>query len=378
MHWPPGANGGSASAGPMPHPPIQDMGYPIDPALEQDSWTHLLTTEPQKFLRKLVESLSSPNPISASGTTVEEAFKSHLTSLAPSSKTTPSIPNLYAILKTFWLPSSPAYFSLTGSANSRTTYEYRFIYWDPHPLVFNGIACPSCSTPLTNRGRIRSGPLKIHDLNDHPFFIIGCEYVCTSPSCVTSASPEGRKFSSTDASIFGALPAPLKNEFPARLAQGDSDLGSGPDVWNWQAMGVSHALWNMVRGCLKEGLRKDTILRVIKGIQDTAPGEANVKREDREDEEVDRWEKDRNGSQEVRLGFVSVLFHLSVCRYRSSPNSIPRGGLSQNIPRRLGHTLPTRLTRLTNNPLRRLTLHINNSLQRSLHTTVKPRACRCR
>ena len=292
----------------MPHPPIQDMAYPIDPALEQDSWVHLFATEPQKFLKKLVEALASPNPISASGTTVEEAFKSHLTSLAPSSKTTPSIPNLYAILKTFWLPSSPAYFSLTGSANSRTTYEYRFIYWDPHPLVFNGIACPNCSTPLINRGRIRSGPLRIHDLNDQPFFIIGCEYVCTSTSCVTATSPEGRKYSSTDASIFGALPAPLKNEFPARLAQGDSDLGSGPDVWNWQTMGVSHALWNMVRGCIKEGLRKETILRVIKGIQEGAPGESNVKREDREDEEADRWEKDRNGNQEVCFGAYLCSF----------------------------------------------------------------------
>jgi hypothetical protein len=69
-------------------------------------------------------------------------------------------------------------------------------------------------------------------------------------------------------------------------------------------MGVSHALWNMVRGCLTEGLRKETILRVIKGIQDGVSGESNVKREDREEEEADRWEKERNGIQEVRLGFI--------------------------------------------------------------------------
>ena len=364
----------------MPHPPIQDIGYPIDPALQQDSWTHLFA-EPQKFLKKLVEALASPNPVSASGTTVEEAFKSHLTSLAPSSKTTPSIPNLYAILKTFWLPSSPAYFSLTGSANSRTTYEYRFIYWDPHPLVFNGIACPSCSTPLINRGRIRSGPLRIHDLNDQPFFIIGCEYVCTSSSCVTPTSPEGRKYSSTDASIFGALPAPLKNEFPARLAQGDSDLGTGPDVWNWQTMGVSHALWNMVRGCIKEGLRKETILRVIKGIQEGAPGESNVKREDREDEEADRWEKDRN--QEVRFGVACTLFRLSVgwCR-PSSLNTLSRDDLNQNIPHRLDLILPSlpslpTLPILPTPPI--LLIHLtNNPLPCHQHTTVKPRVCRCR
>jgi hypothetical protein len=64
----------------------------------------------------------------------------------------------------------------------------------------------------------------------------------------------------------------------------------------------------MVRGCLKEGLRKETILRVIKGIQESVPGESNSKREDREDEEVDRWDRERNGSQEVRLDFIHLLF----------------------------------------------------------------------
>lgn len=246
-------------------------------------------TDPQAFLRKLVDSLSSPNPVSTSGSTVEEAFKSHLSSLAPLSKTTPSIPSLYAILKTFWLPSSPAYFSLTASASTaRTPSEYRFLYWDPQPLVFNGIACPSCSAPLINQGRIRSGPLKVHDLNAMPFFIIGCEYACTSTTCIAATSPEGRKFASTDPSIFRALPLSLKNEFPARLSQGDTDLGSGSNVWNWQATGVSEALWNMVKGCLKAGLRKDGILNIISGIQAGVPDDTPMEKDEEDKEDEDR------------------------------------------------------------------------------------------
>jgi len=72
-------------------------------------------------------------------------------------------------------------------------------------------------------------------------------------------------------------------------------------------MGVSHALWNMVRGCLKEGLRKETVLKIVRGIQDGIPGDS-LKREDREDEEVDRWDGERNGSQEVGLYFTRVFF----------------------------------------------------------------------
>lgn len=287
--------------------------------------------DPQAFLRKLVDSLSSPNPVSASGSTVEEAFKSHLSSLAPISKTTPTIPSLYAILKTFWLPSSPAYFSLTASASTaRTPSEYRFLYWDPQPLVFNGIACPNCAASLINRGRIRSGPLKIHDLNGKPFFIIGCEYACTSPACVADTSPEGRKFSSTDTSIFKALPLLLKNEFPARLSQGETDLGSGTNVWNWQAMGVSDALWNMVRGCLKAGLRKDVILNIIRGIQvgvpDDAPkGKQEEGDEDGEGENDDTHQTDgREVSMQVagheRNGFSVMSFQSLAHDYQQAQN----------------------------------------------------------
>ncbi|RPD60041.1 hypothetical protein L227DRAFT_575579 [Lentinus tigrinus ALCF2SS1-6] len=262
---------GSASAPPMGMRPARPPMFPIDPSLEGDDWGEMSRTRPDRFLHALVSALDAPNPISGTGPSVEEAFRSHLVSLAPNSKNAPSIPSLYSILKTFWLPSSPVYFSLTASASTaRTPSEHRFLYWDPQPLVFNGISCPACSAPLVNRGRISSGPIKIYDLGK-PFFVIGCEYVCTSPMCIAAAGPQGRKFASTDASILRALPAKLKDEFPALLLQGNPDLGSGPEIWNWHGMGVSTALWNMVRASLRAGLRKEAILDIIRSIQVGVP-----------------------------------------------------------------------------------------------------------
>ncbi|KAI0784513.1 hypothetical protein C8Q75DRAFT_794985 [Abortiporus biennis] len=251
------------------------ISFPIDPTLDRDNWADMVRQRPDIFLHTLVASLSAPNPVSVAGPSVEEAFRAHLVSLAPSQKNagTPPIPTLYSILKTFWLPSSPVYFSLTASAAAaRIPSEHRFLYWDPQPLVFNGIACPVCTNPLANNGRISSGPLKIYDLGK-PFFVIGCEYICRSSTCCPNGQ-EGRKFASTDASILRALPAKLKDEFPARLLEGagpNPDLGSGPEVWSWRGMGVSTSLWNMVRACLRAGLRKDAILGIIRGIVDGVP-----------------------------------------------------------------------------------------------------------
>ncbi|KAI0775239.1 hypothetical protein BD413DRAFT_534202 [Trametes elegans] len=258
---------GSASAPPLGirggRPPV----FPIDPSLEQDDWADMARNRPDRFLHALVAALEAPNPVSGAGPSVEEAFKSHLVSLAPNSKNAPSIPSLYSILKTFWLPSSPVYFSLTASASTaRTPSEHRFLYWDPQPLVFNGICCPACAAPLTNRGRISSGPIKVYDLGK-PFFVIGCEYVCTSPVCLGATAQQGRKFASTDASILRALPLKLKDEFPALLLQGNPDLGSGPEIWSWHGMGVSTTLWNMVRASLRAGLRKEAILDIIRATQ---------------------------------------------------------------------------------------------------------------
>lgn len=276
-------------------PVSPQLMYPIDPALERDEWANLAKTNHSAFLQTLLVSLAAPNPISTAGPSVEEAFKSHLVSLAPNpaQKEAQSIPSLYSILKTFWLPSSPAYFSLTASASmARTSSEHRFLYWDPQPLVFNGIACPVCSTTLINRGRIRSGPMKVYDL-EKPFFIVGCEYLCKSPTCVADVPPDGRKFASTDSSILRSLPARLRDEFPAYLMQGDGDLGSGANVWNWQATGVSRSLWNMVRGCLRSGLSRDAIMTIVRAIQNGVPDEQSQMEEEEEADEQDELDQEQ-------------------------------------------------------------------------------------
>lgn len=280
--YPPMGYAPSISAGPNSVP------FALDPNLEADDWAVQARTKPNAFLTTLLSALAAPNPVSSAGPTVEEAFRSHLGSLSPNPSQMQPIPSLYSILKTFWLPSSPAYFSLTASASTaRTPSEHRFLYWDPQPLVFNGISCPSCSAPLLNKGRISSGPIKIYDI-DKPFFIIGCEYVCRSPPCVAATSAEGRKFASTDSSILRSLPIRLKDEFPARLMYGDADAGSGPNIWNWKALGVSFALWNLVRGCLRAGLRRDAILGLVGAVQHGVPEyEDQAAKEEEGDEEED-------------------------------------------------------------------------------------------
>ena len=272
----------SISAPPAPIRAPPSVSFPIDPSLDRDNWNELARHRPDAFLHTLVSALSAPNPVSAAGVSVEDAFRAHLASLTPDKKAAnaPSIPALYSILKTFWLPSSPAYFSLTASAStSRSTpSEYRFLYWDPQPLVFNGIACPACTSPLVNKGSIASGPIKIYDLGK-PFFVIGCEYVCKSPVCAPAGTPaagEGRRFASTDASIMRALPAKLKDEFPARLIQGAGnapDMGPAAGVWSWRGMGVSTALWDMVRAALRAGIYKDAILGIIHSVTQGMPDE---------------------------------------------------------------------------------------------------------
>ncbi|KAF8622841.1 hypothetical protein AX15_006688 [Amanita polypyramis BW_CC] len=278
---------------------LSGVGYPVAPppmtvapitytSLESkcllDDWGQLVCNNSQEFLAALLTALATPNPSSATGPTVEEAFKMHLQSLTPTSSPsqTHNTPTLYSVLKTFWLPSSPAYFSMAAStSNTRVPMEYKFLYWDPQPLLFNGIQCPYCPNYLINEGRIRSGPIKIYDL-DMPFFVIGCEYACTSEQCVTATTPEGRKFSSVDSSIMSALPKGLRDEFPARLLFPDTDAGSGPNIWNWNALGVSTALWNLVMGSLSLGLRRQAILQLIRSVQYGAPPvKFETKEEDR-------------------------------------------------------------------------------------------------
>lgn len=280
------------------------MNFPIDPSLDRDNWAELARHRPDAFLHALVTALSAPNPVSVTGPSVEEAFRAHLASLTPNPKNNamPSIPALYSILKTFWLPSSPSYFSLTASNSRSTPSEHRFLYWDPQSLVFNGIACPVCAAPLHNKGRIASGPVKIYDLGK-PFFIIGCEYVCRAPACLPPGAPgDGRRFASTDTSILRALPTKLRDEFPARLIQGAGptpDMGPGADVWSWRGMGVSTALWDMVRAALRSGVHKDVVLGIVHAVMQGLPDEPWVVQPLDMDKKLDELEGSEGGENDA-------------------------------------------------------------------------------
>jgi len=238
----------------------------VDPVLHDD-WPELLRTDANLLLQSLVSSLQTPNPVSRAGMNVEDSFKFHVNSLSPQEGTGP-IPQLYSFLKTFWLPWSPTYFALTASSfTTPTAPEHRFFYWDPLPLVFNGIACPFCAVPLINRGCIRSSPTKVYDLG-RPFFLIGCEYACNNMQCKGRTGTDGRRFASTDPVVIRALPPVLRDELPVTLlTSGASD----PQSWNWQPIGVSKSLWAVVVGCIGEGLGKEAALRIVRAAQQSFP-----------------------------------------------------------------------------------------------------------
>ncbi|KAF8640243.1 hypothetical protein AX16_010138 [Volvariella volvacea WC 439] len=248
---------------------------PIDPNLDRDDWAELARTSPYPFQKVLINSFNLlPSGPSSSGIPAEQAYQLHLDSLTPNPAEPPqTIPTQYSSRKTFWLPVSPPYFTLTASASTARTplSEHRFFYWDPMPIVFTGIACPQCGSLLYNNGCIKSGPIKVHDI-EKPFFIIGCEYVCPSPQC-------RRKFASTDVSILNSLPIKLRDEFPAMLCS-ETDLGSGHQVWCWKAVGISISLWRMVQASLTFGLKKDQIFQLIYAIQYGMNGVVPVKHDE--------------------------------------------------------------------------------------------------
>lgn len=320
----------------------------IDPNLNRDEWAELSRTKPNVLMQALLGAIAAPNPIASGGPTVEEAFRSHLASLMPSqnqNKDAHPIPSLYSVLRTLWLPSSPSYLSLIAPrTTARVTHsEHRFLYWDPLPLVLAGIHCTACGSTLQNRGRIRSGPVKVYDL-DKPFFIIGCEYACKSVSCVASTTPEGRKFASTDASVMQGLPVRLREEFPARLLQGDADLGPGSNVWNWHAVGVSKTLWNMVKACLKVGMPKDNILNIINSVQNPP---ADEKRDQDQEYDVDdggvgadifRREIDNNNQDAI--GEFSDAWKADSSAPEPGPSTQPHPTMPQPPPSTLGSATP--------------------------------------
>lgn len=278
---------------------------PIDPNLQMDDWAIISREKPIAFLGALVAALTISTPKATTTPTVEDAFNYHLTTLIPNTSQS-SVPSLYSLLKTFWLPTTPPYFVFTSSpSSSRLLSEHRFFYWDPQLLILDGITCPHCPATLVHRGCIKSGPIKVYDFQG-PFFIIGCEYTCSSSTCTTPSTPDGRKFASTDASIFRCLPQKLKDEFPACLLCNETDVGSGPNVWNWQAMGVSKGLWNLVLLLFQVGMGKEGILQVLHGLLGIIPSQVPTATTDvRHMIEQANGEQGNDGENEVEQDLLS-------------------------------------------------------------------------
>jgi hypothetical protein len=229
----------------------------IDPRLLSADWADLLRSDPDALLESVVAAVGAPVlPASA-----RAAFGAHVASLAPNPAT------LYETLRTFWVPTSPAWFVLTVSADrGEARSADRFFYWDPLlVLALPALTCTACGGALRSQGPIAHGARTILDLGP-PVFVIGAAYACARAGC-------GRVCASTDGAVMRALPASLRAEFPARLCGAARDRGAGPGAWDWAPAGVSHALWALVRGALGTGANREAIVQTVRGIVDAGPDE---------------------------------------------------------------------------------------------------------
>jgi hypothetical protein len=144
----------------------------------------------------------------------------------------------------------------------------------------------------------------------------------------------------------------LREEFPARLLQADSDLGPGTNVWNWHAVGVSKTLWNLVKACLKVGMTKENIIHIINSMQNPT---ADEKREQDQDYDADDggvsagiFHAGVDNNNQVLLLTVFCLVFVNVASRKLQANSMmhgrqtlpPRNNQARMMPLRVkGHLL---------------------------------------
>ncbi|VDB86678.1 unnamed protein product [Peniophora sp. CBMAI 1063] len=250
----------------LPVPPAPPI--PVAPIVQTppppttNEWLELSRTNPNALVQQLVIALQSPNLASRAGLSLEDSFHMHVhANSPPPGQPLSAVPAIYTAVRTFWLPTSPAWFSMTASGSTNAPApEHRFLYWDPLPLVVGGVPCAYCNTPLIHRGNIKTGPLKVYDFG-RPFYIIGCEYHCTSPTC-TAAFAGGRRFSSVDPDVMRGLPELLRSELQAHLYVTAPHNAFG---WDWSAVGISVAVWRVVLGALNAGLGKDDVVALVRG-----------------------------------------------------------------------------------------------------------------
>ena len=127
-----------------------------------------------------------------------------------------SMPRLYAVHQTFWLPHQANFFIMKNATKPRPSelYNHRWFYWDPDHLVEGGLKCPNCETHLHRHGFTR--PRRVVDL-EAVFYMIGQRHHC--PHCRNAKTNEKSvTFNSWDSRIVTKLPPALAAEFPACLS----------------------------------------------------------------------------------------------------------------------------------------------------------------
>ncbi|KAJ7448443.1 hypothetical protein B0H11DRAFT_1744154, partial [Mycena galericulata] len=120
----------------------------------------------------------------------------------------------YKDYSTFWVPQQDNFFILHGDAQptAEAMYTARLYYWDP--AYFFNIPCPGCGTHLKNHAFTR--PRRVVDMHNC-FYMVGRRYICAKCKNATSGKLTVT-FNSWDSRIMEALPAHLRDEFPAYLS----------------------------------------------------------------------------------------------------------------------------------------------------------------
>jgi hypothetical protein len=117
------------------------------------------------------EAASKPRGRRSLPPAVKDQYDKHLDFLKQGSGLG-SMPKLYAVHQTFWLPHQANFFIMKNATKPRPSqlYNHRWFYWDPDHLVEGGLKCPNCGTHLHRHGFTR--PRRVVDL-EAVFYMIG-------------------------------------------------------------------------------------------------------------------------------------------------------------------------------------------------------------
>lgn len=175
-----------------------------------------------------------------------------------------SMPQLYATLRTFWLPQESDILHHSSSNSVQVQATPRFFAWDPLPLVSGGFHCPNqgCFNEL-DRLSDWVTPRKVNDMSGS-YWIIGALYRCSSCAHSPDRSLQ-RTFLTWDPKIVNSLPSGVSCEFPLHLTPHG---------------GVDKNLYSLMQTCLNQGLGakyfSDALLAYHSEQANRSPQQSNV------------------------------------------------------------------------------------------------------